>query len=125
MNIDQIAMSFISMDSSQRALQTNEKFFFSNFNLVFEILAENWKILKKRIVRLEHWSKCNVLGIYQWIRLNELYKLMESFFQILESFLELVTIFINNSGIGFMEERWIRHLCSRSSFSSIFAASVI
>ena len=32
--------------------------------------------------------------IYQWIHLNQLYKLMESFFfQILESFFESVTIF--------------------------------
>ena len=31
-NIDQIAMCYISMDSSQRALQTNEKFFFQISN---------------------------------------------------------------------------------------------
>ena len=40
MNIDQIAMCYISMDSSQLALQTNEKLF-SNLKLVFKILAEN------------------------------------------------------------------------------------
>ena len=40
MNIDQIAMCYKSIDSSQRALQTIEKLF-SNFKLVFEILTEN------------------------------------------------------------------------------------
>ena len=39
-NIDQIAMCYISMDLSQRAQQTNGKLF-SNFKLVFGILAEN------------------------------------------------------------------------------------
>ena len=42
MNIDQIAMCYISMDSSQRAIQTNV--FFSNFKLVFEILADYRKL---------------------------------------------------------------------------------
>ena len=46
MNIDQIAMCCISMDLSQRALQTNGNLF-SSFELVFEILAENQKILKR------------------------------------------------------------------------------
>ena len=77
-NIDQIAMCYISMDLSQRALQNNGTLF-SNFKLVFEILAENQKIFK-RIVRPEHWSKCNVPIMYQWISLDKLYKLMESFF---------------------------------------------
>ena len=35
------------MDSSQRALQTNEKFVFFNLKLVFEILAETRKIFKR------------------------------------------------------------------------------
>ena len=44
---------------------------------------------------------------YQWIHLNEIYKLMENyFFQLLESFFELVTIFQNNSGVVFMQVRW-------------------
>ena len=34
------------MDSSGQALQTNKQLF-SNFELVFEILAENRKILKR------------------------------------------------------------------------------
>ena len=34
MNIDQIAMHYLSMDLFQRALQTNG-IFFSNFNLIF------------------------------------------------------------------------------------------
>ena len=40
--------------------------------------------------------------MYQWIRLEKLYKLMERFFQILESYFELTTIFKNNIGVGFM-----------------------
>ena len=39
MNIDQIAMCYISMYSSRQALQANEKLF-SNFEFVFEFLAE-------------------------------------------------------------------------------------
>ena len=58
-NIDQIAICHISMDSSQRALQTNNNFFFSNFNFVFKLLAENRKIFKPREYRL----KCNALYI--------------------------------------------------------------
>ena len=40
------------MDLSYQTLQTNEKLF-SNFKLVFEIFAENQKILK-RIARREY-----------------------------------------------------------------------
>ena len=60
-NIDQIAMCYISMDSSERALQTDEKLF-SNFELVFEFLAENLKFFK-RITRRVYCSNCNVLYI--------------------------------------------------------------
>ena len=52
-------MCYISMESPQRDLQTNEKLF-SNFKLVLEILGENWKIFK-RIERREYWSKWNVI----------------------------------------------------------------
>ena len=85
MNIDQIAMRYVSMDLSQRAVQTNEKFF-SNFDFLeilpsqkMKILSENKKIFK-RIARREYWSNCNV--IYQWICLGKLYKKMDFFFQI-------------------------------------------
>ena len=47
-------------------------------------------------------SSCRCV-IYQLIRLNKLYKLMGSFFQIMESFFKLATIFQNNSGIEFMQ----------------------
>ena len=39
-----------------------ENFFFQIFEFVFELLAENWKILK-RIARRGYWSKCNVLYV--------------------------------------------------------------
>ena len=42
MKINHIAMCYISLDLSQRALQTNEKLF-SYFKLVFKIFAENQK----------------------------------------------------------------------------------
>ena len=45
MNINQIAMCYISIDLSQRALQNREKLF-SNLKLVFEIFAKNRKIFK-------------------------------------------------------------------------------
>ena len=46
MNIDPIAMCYISMNLSQQAQQTNVKLF-SNFNFVFKFLAENQKIVKR------------------------------------------------------------------------------
>ena len=54
------------MDLSQRVLQSNGKLFFK-----FRIFDRKLNIFQK---------------IYQWIRLNELYKLMEGFFQISNSF---------------------------------------
>ena len=43
MNIDQIAMCYISMDSSQRAIQTNVFFFqISNQSLKFWPITENY-----------------------------------------------------------------------------------
>ena len=46
MNIDQIAMCYKSIYSSQRGLQTNVRAFFSNFKLVFEIMIETEKYSK-------------------------------------------------------------------------------
>ena len=51
-NIDLIALCYMSMDLCEQALQTNEKLF-SHFKLVFKILAENQKIFK-RIARREY-----------------------------------------------------------------------
>ena len=49
---------------------------------------------------------------YQWIRFDELYKQMKSFFQISKSIFELNTLFQNNSNVGFLYARWRRrHLC--------------
>ena len=81
------------------------EYFFSNFEFVFELLAENRKIFKW-ISRRGYWSKWNVLAICKWIRLNELYKLMESFLHISKSFFQLTTVFWNNSGVVFMHARW-------------------
>ena len=50
------------------------KAFFSNFNLIFELLADNRKIFKQ-IASHEYWSKCNVLCF--WVRLDKLHKQME------------------------------------------------
>ena len=75
-NIDQIAMCCISMDSSQQALQTNGKLF-SNFELVFEFFSRKPKFFQKN---REAWIMIKLqCVVFQWIRLNELYKLMESF----------------------------------------------
>ena len=46
----------ISMDSSQKALQTNGKRFFE-ISFSFQIIGRKPKIFKLR----EYWSKCNVL----------------------------------------------------------------
>ena len=69
------------MDSSQWALQTNGKFFFKfqirNFFRKPKNVQKNsvaWILIKLQCVT------------YQWICLNELYKIIESFFQIQISF---------------------------------------
>ena len=71
-------------------------------------MAENRKIFKQ-IARREYWSKCNALYSYHWIRLDKLYKLMESFFQILNLFLNnwaKTEIYSTNNNVGFMQARW-------------------
>ena len=75
---------------AQRALQTNGKLFFK-FQIRFLNFWPKTENFSKefRIVNIDQ-VQC---VIYQLIRLNELYKLMESFFQISESFSELTTIF--------------------------------
>ena len=42
-----------SIDSSQRAPQTNGKLFFSNFKFIFELMAENRKIFRQ-VARREY-----------------------------------------------------------------------
>ena len=71
------------MDSSQRALQTNEKLFFK-FKISFQSFG--WK-LKNIPTNTEAliFIKCYIIYIYQRIRLNKLYKLMESFFSKISS----------------------------------------
>ena len=75
-NIDQIAMFNVSMDSSQRALQNNENIF---LQIRFRVNGQKQKILK-RIVRREYWFEyCYIyIVIYKWICLDKLYKQMES-----------------------------------------------
>ena len=65
------------MDSSQRALQANTKLFFK-----FQISFRNFGWKPKNIQNNnEAWMLIKLqCVIYQWIRLNELYKQMESFF---------------------------------------------
>ena len=73
------------MDSSQQALQTNGMFFFfSNFKLVFELMAENRKIFKL-IARREYWSKCYVLYINGFVLTSSTNK-SKFFFLILNLF---------------------------------------
>ena len=75
------------MDSSQRTLQTNGKLFLQfriSYRIfdwkpnIFETNSEAWILIKVQCV------------IYQWIRLDKLYKLMESFFQISKFVFELL-----------------------------------
>ena len=87
------------MDLSRQALPTYG-FFFFKFQIHFRINGRNHKVFK-RIARCKYLSKCNVLYLYQWIRLDKLYRLMESFLQISKSFFELPTIFKNNCGVGY------------------------
>ena len=54
--------------------------------------------------------------VHKWIRLNNLYNLLESFFQILKSFFELTTIFLNNSvGVLMHARRVLAKVISKRS----------
>ena len=65
------------MDSSQQALQTKWKLF-SKFRIRFRNFGRKLKNIQKNSeARILITLQC---VIHQWIRLNELYKLMESFF---------------------------------------------
>ena len=76
-NIKCVVYQWIRLNELYKLIES----FFSKFEFVFQILAENRKMFKK-IERREYWSNCNVLAIYQWICLNELYNPMKIFFQI-------------------------------------------
>ena len=58
MNIDQIAMFYVSMDLSQRTLQTNGKLF---FKFVLKFLAETEKYSKeKRGMNIHQIAMCHI-----------------------------------------------------------------
>ena len=96
------------MDLSQRALQTNGIFFYK-FQIRYQIIVwtlKNIQTNSEALILIK--VQCVV---YQWIRLDKLYKLMEDFFLISKSFFGLTTFSKNNCGVGFMHAwRW-RHLC--------------
>ena len=72
------------MNLSQQALQTDESFFQIRFWNFGRKPKNIWMNSEALILIKVHCV------IYQWIRLNKLYKLMERFFfQISESFFEL------------------------------------
>ena len=75
----------------------------------FQKNKETWILIKLQCV------------MYQWIRFNELYKLMESSFKISESFFESVTNFKNNSGIGLMQVGGGGICAEQHAFYLIFA----
>ena len=107
---------------------------FTNFKSFSEFWNKNRKFWPKNrkkfksIARREYLIKLQCV-IYQWIWLDMLYKLMWSFFFLIsESFFELVTFFnstfFNNSGVGFMQARWGRHLCWTARFLVIYIFSM-
>ena len=91
-NISQISLCYISMDSSwQKSI------------FVFDLLAKKTKNMQ---INSEAWIFLKFhCFICQYIHLGKLYNLMENFLQISESFFELTTIIRNNSGVGFMQVR--------------------
>ena len=70
----------------------------SNFEFVFELLAENWKIFKL-IDRREYWWNCNVLFINGFVSTCSK-NLWKFFFLFSESFSELTTIFLIIVALG-------------------------
>ena len=84
MDFDQSAVFYISMDSSREALQTNGKLFFLISNSFSNISQKPKNIQTNR----EAWILVKVqCVIYQWIRLDMLYKLIEAFSKFLNHFL--------------------------------------
>ena len=79
------------MDLSQRSLQTNGKFLF-NFKFSLELLTKNIY----RDVNIDQ----SAMFLYQWIRLDKLYKLMEKRFQISELFFEPIQFFKKIVALG-------------------------
>ena len=103
-------MFYMSVDWFQQALQTNGKLF-SNFEFVLNYRPKTIKYLnEKRGVNIDQIFKLQCV-IYQWIWLDKLYKLMEFFFFFQIKKIELTTI-INNSGVGFMHARRMRHFAA-------------
>ena len=83
-------MYYLSIDLTRQAIQSNGKLFSNNSGIGFmQARGEASFVLNSTC------SSCNVYVaiIYQWIGLDKLYKLMESFFQISESDFELTTLF--------------------------------
>ena len=71
------------MNLSRRALQTNVKLF-SNFKFLLDLaIGQKTKKYSKQIATI-YQVQC---VIYQWIHLDKLYKLVESFSQVSCSFL--------------------------------------
>ena len=68
---------------------TSSRFFFSNFEFIFEFLAKN-RIIFQRNSETRILIKLQCV-IYQWIRLNELYKLMEKLFSNFKFVFEILT----------------------------------
>ena len=82
-----------------------ESFFFK-FRICFELMAENWKKIK-RIARREYWSKCNVLYINGFDSTCST-NWWKAFFKF-RNYFWITYIFENNSGVGVYA--WGRHLC--------------
>ena len=88
------------MDSSQLALQSNEFFF------QISILFLKFWLKSKKYSNKEVWIliklQCVIL-LYQWIRLDKLYKLMETFFFFNFGIIFQISYnFLNNGGVGLM-----------------------
>ena len=88
------------------------KVFFFKFQIRFWIFGQKTKNFQTN-------SKAWVLiklqcVIYQWIRFDKLYKLMESFLHISNLFLNYcpkTEKYSMHNKVGFMQTRWVRHLC--------------
>ena len=94
---------------------TNKWKTLKNFKFIFELMVEKSKNIE---TNSEAWVLIKVqCVIYQWIRLDKLYKLMERFFfQISNLFLFLnywlkIKKYSINNKVGFMQARCGRHLC--------------
>ena len=98
------------MDSSQRALQTDEIFFLICFRN-FDQKPKNVRTKERHGVNIDQNAMyyTSMYLIRQALKTNGKCFFFSNFRIIFR--ITVTTFFLNNSGVGFIQARWVRHLC--------------